>query len=548
VRIYGGASHGTIDLDPQSRGDSMAATNGHVPERHSTQSNPFVDTQSIQSASTGTRSNVIPIALVPHGAVSTLSGPISTKATQGSIPARPERSPDVDLGLQPAGASTQLSPLAGKMDANSTRSGVTANFRNSYMTTGSFASDIMNEAPVIVTPTRGTVKQVVGVVRAEVIRPPTSAGSGSVYSTDEQGTPKTASSLANRPSIRSPLAKNDAFGPMDSMAEEPEHSAEAESQELSIRQNPFSDEYSPYRSDAPSSPAPAPSPAATTATFGESEEQHWDPQSPRLPWKKERERPASAYTQAASIIDANIGTASRVHLGLNQLSPQSQATGRSLLSAPPPSSDFPITPNSAPLSTRSQYRMTSAKLVSPASGNLDATPLGGTLERQQKKAFANLDARMSQASVASSASTRADSILEGFHFVPPSPISDRPLRTPPRSPLAQQAFSDASSTAANSSATTGAGDDPLPLPNRKTLGMSTGSQLSTMSNGLSSFPFQIDAGNGAPTEAASSPPSSFASMGRQRASLDTLALTSDLSSYPLGFDRDEAMQHYPGRR
>ena len=76
--------------------------------------------------------------------------------------------------------------------------------------------------------------------------------------------------------------------------------------------------------------------------------------------------------------------------------------------------------------------------------------------------------------------------------------------------------------------------------------MSTGSQLSTMSNGLGSFPFQIDSGNGLEAaDAGSSPPSSFGIGGRQRASLDTLALTADLSSYPLGFDK-AAMEHYPG--
>jgi len=72
--------------------------------------------------------------------------------------------------------------------------------------------------------------------------------------------------------------------------------------------------------------------------------------------------------------------------------------------------------------------------------------------------------------------------------------------------------------------------------------MSTGSQLSTASSGLGSFPFHIDSypshdGHG------EAPPSSFA--GRQRASLDTLALTSDLSSYPLGYDRAELRDSYP---
>ena len=40
----------------------------------------------------------------------------------------------------------------------------------------------------------------------------------------------------------------------------------------------------------------------------------------------------------------------------------------------------------------------------------------------------------------SSVLTAGSSILESFPFVPPSPISDRPLRTPPVSPLQKQAF------------------------------------------------------------------------------------------------------------
>ncbi|KAI0340860.1 hypothetical protein BDW22DRAFT_1359699 [Trametopsis cervina] len=540
VRIYGGHSNAVINLDPASQGDSVMATNGHNSQRASTQSNPFADAQSIQSASTGTRSNVIPIALVPHGSVASRVGPSSTQATQGSIPSRPERDTEVDISLRADGSPNELLPIPGKkFDGMSTRSGVTANYRNSIMTTGSFASDLLNEAPVIVTPTRGTVKQVVGVVRAEVIRTPPSASS--VYSS-ENTTPRTPAPHGTRPSIRSPLSRNDVFGSMGPVVEEQEPgNGSSDGQELSIRSDPFGDEHSPYRSDAPSSPAPAASPAATTATFGESEEQHWDPQSSRSPHKKQ-ERPISTYTQAASIIDANIGTASRVRLGLDQLSP-AMPTARGMLTAPPPSSDLPVTPISAPLTGRSQYRMTSAKLVPPQTNSAGSTPVGGTLEHQQKRAFERLDSRMSQASVLSSTSTRADSILEGFPFVPPSPISDRPLRTPPRSPLAQQTFESSSTTASSSPQHA----EPLSPPNRKVLGMSTGSQLSTMSNGLSSFPFQIDSGPST-SEPPTSPPSSFASSGRQRASLDTLALTSDLSSYPLGFDRDEAMSHYPGRR
>jgi hypothetical protein len=74
--------------------------------------------------------------------------------------------------------------------------------------------------------------------------------------------------------------------------------------------------------------------------------------------------------------------------------------------------------------------------------------------------------------------------------------------------------------------------------------MSTASQFSTASSGLGSFPFQIDSGNN--TDSMSiNPPVPF--NGRQRASLDTLALTSDLSSYPLGFDRDSVAIPIPQR-
>ena len=45
--------------------------------------------------------------------------------------------------------------------------------RMSYMTTGSYTSDFL-ETSVIVTPTRGTVKQVVGVAKAQVLSAPPS--------------------------------------------------------------------------------------------------------------------------------------------------------------------------------------------------------------------------------------------------------------------------------------------------------------------------------------------------------------------------------------
>jgi len=154
--------------------------------------------------------------------------------------------------------------------------------------------------------------------------------------------------------------------------------------------------------------------------------------------------------------------------------------------------------------------------------------------------------RMSGTSMASTTSTRADSILESFPFVPPSPISSRPVRSPPRSPLGQQWSAAAqlqaplavagSATPLPTSPGVGTTEveaslPPLDPPNRRILGMSTGSQLSTASSGLGNFPFQIDHGGTETTQPLSAPQE------RQRASLDTLALMSDLSTYPLGYDR-----------
>ena len=533
VRIFGGPSNATINLDPESRGDSVAATHGH---NHTRDSNPFADTHSIQSASTGTQSNVIPIAFVPPGSVS-LQTTASSSGT-GAGPVRPDRSPDLNLNLDHANAPNEgLRANAGY--AKSTRSGL----RNSYMTTGSFASDLLNEAPVIVTPSQGQVKQVLGVVKAEVIRTP----AGSIHSTPEDA--KSAGSLSvtsSRPVVRSPLAGS-SFGPVESTAEGQEPGA-GDEQELSVRGDPFGDEHSPYPASASPTAVAHHSPAATSTTFG-SDEQRWDPPSPRLPWTK-KQKHASVNTQAGSIIGATITNASRVHLGLDQLSPSPRTAFSNVLSVPS-ASDVPHTPVSAALSTpRSQYRMTAAKIISPMTAS-DLTPTPsmptGVLERQQRQAIENMEAsRMSRSSVVSSTSTRADSILEGFPFVPPSPISDRPLRTPPRSPLAQQAFANGNSAANVKTNGTNPTTEPLPPPNRKQLGMSTVSQSSTMSNGLGSFPFQIDSGATSGTESAEASSSPSNVSGRQRASLDTLALTADLSSYPLGFDRQTAMAHYPG--
>ncbi|KAJ7744458.1 hypothetical protein DFH07DRAFT_1063353 [Mycena maculata] len=470
VRVYS-SSNMTIDLDPQSQNSPL-----HSPSRHSTQSNPFSDNHSIQTAGTES-TNVIPIALVSpeHRSVS------DTLPTTSTGPVRPVRSPD--LNLDHVNVSRDSIRPANNLYAPSQRSGVSAvsaaSSRNSYMSNASFASDFLNEAPMIITPVKGNVR----VVKAEVIN------AGSLSPMSAEGTRQ------SRPPVTSPLASR-SFGPADVLKEEDEHQPT-----------------DPFKDGSGSS-----SPSASVTTFGHASGVHtsiasdWVTDGPTLPWTRSNgdSRPSSMSTQAGSIVD--IGSATRVNVGL--------AT--------------PLTGNSFP---RSPFRTTMGKLV---------TPNIGSLEEQQQRALDHAQARahaqggdhpnrrISNSSVMSAASTRADSILESFPFVPPSPISDRPMRSPPVSPLAQQSFSSSPRRAEfPKTQIRDESDSELPPPpNRRTLGMSTASQFSTASSGLGSFPFQIDSGN----SSESNPPTAF--NGRQRASLDTLALTSDLSSYPLGFDRD----------
>jgi hypothetical protein len=478
VRVYS-SSNLTIDLDPQSKNAPL-----HSPSRQSTQSNPFSDNNSIQTAGTES-TNVIPIALVSPEHHST-SDTIQTTSTG---PVRPSRSPD--LNLDHTNVSLDSIRPGNNLAAASMRSGISAvSSRNSYMSNASFASDFLNEAPMIITPVKGNVR----VVKAEVI----SAGSLSPVSAEG---PRPMS----RPPAKSPLASQ-SFGPADIVKEEDEHEHPT---------NPFRDGSS--------------SPTASVTTFGHASGLHtsiasdFTADGPNLPWTRGGgSRPSSMDTQAGSVAD--IGSATRVNVGL---------------ATPSTGGNFP----------RSPFRTTMGRLVTPNTANL------GSLEEQQQRALDHAQARahaqggdlparrISNSSVLSAASTRADSILESFPFVPPSPISDRPLRSPS---AGQQSFPQASPRRAEFPKTqlnreSANSDLPAP-PNRRTLGMSTASQFSTASSGLGSFPFQIDSGNSTDSM---NPPVPF--NGRQRASLDTLALTSDLSSYPLGFDRDSVAVALPQR-
>lgn len=500
IRVFISSSHSVIDLDPQSRGLSAIGTN--VP---ATQPNPFDDGNSIQTTSTGTNgTNVIPIALVPPGSVSanSMTPSWASGSAATSSPVRPARAPD--LSLNDSSSAVSAESLHGPNPCF-TQSQHSESSRMSCMSNASYSSDFLNEAPMIITQGQG-VRQVLGVVKAEVIQTPGPSTPVSSHLSVHSIPP-----AASRPSIRSPLAAS-SFGPADALDEaEEEHNT-------SSRSDPFGDHHEfEVHGDMLNQSRPVSEVSL---------------QLPRLPWSTNNgeSRPSSVSSQAGSIID--ISSATRVNVGLL-----------------------------CPKNSEKSPRTTMARLVSPASAQTSRQ--SASLEEQQQLALAHAHAqaraqgwdrkRISGSSVVSATSTRADSILESFPFVPPSPISSLPIRSPPRSPLHQRfsatqfqppAFEAASlspSSAQVQDATPSDVPEPAetqlppldPPPSRQTLGLSTASQVSTASSGLGPFPFQIDSGG----NDGSTPPSAF--QGRQRASLDTLALMSDLSSYPLSYDRDE---------
>lgn len=486
-------------VDIESRGTSLLP-----PPLRSQLVNPFDDSHSIQTTRTE-GPNVIPIALIsPESSLSYQSktDTDSLPSSTSSGPVRPPRSPDLNLNLDHVNVSHDNLRVP---YANSVISGI------SGISGASYSSDFLNEAPIIVTANTGAVRQVINVVKAEVVNP------GAISPPSDGGLKPP--SFSSRPANKSPLAAT-SFGPNDVLSETEEHEG----------LNPFDDAHS---TTAQGSTSPAAKSFDQTTPRPDSNGSNWLPSVPTLPWSRSDDsRPSSISTQAGSVV--NIGSATRVNLGLSSIA------------SPATASTLPPTP----------YRNTMGRLVSPTTGGSSQL---GTLQEQQARAFAQAhhgNKRVSGSSVISAASTRADSILEAFPFVPPSPISDRPIRSPPVSPLGKQSFTSGPKSPFVQPTVTVAPASPLNQqafrapsgtvdgaalpapPSRQTLGLSTGSQLSTASTGLGSFPFQIDSGatSDANSNNHNSRPNTLSI--RQRASLDTLALTSDLASYPLDFERD----------
>ncbi|KZV75390.1 hypothetical protein PENSPDRAFT_571447 [Peniophora sp. CONT] len=525
----------TTILDLNSYGQAHGGTSQRSSQIQ--RGNPFGDDRSIMTttsaASQGT--NVIPIALDAgsrSSQVSSLAPPRAHALNMDHL----NVSRDSSVGSsQPAQQTRRLSD-------------------NSYMTNASYASDL---DAVIITQSQ---RHVVGAVRADTIPTPLATGSSATGSFAQSQDMLRPGATATRQPARSPLAAT-SFGPQDVVREAPE----TEEAEDGQQGDPFHDSHSP--SPEPHSPHARLSRATygTTATFGTNSGSHFDHEpetsdedglqtvyTPDISGGA-RQRPVSNLTQAASVIGAELVGASRVHLGY--------ATP---IHTPAMSSSV------GGARGKDAYRLTSARLVSPSalsnvsgSSNGSSNP-GGHFSREQDRAMAEVQAaraaqlaaresalgsaelepprlsnRGSMSTMASGVSVgRADSILEGFPFVPPSPISARPPRSPTSATAQSPSFGQSMAQAQEETLP--------PPPDRRQLGMSVASEMSNVSTGLGGFAFEIQ------QQAASSmghdeseenvrqeqPRRKVGADGRVRASLDTLALTSDLASYPLGFDRN----------
>jgi len=494
------------NADPESHGTTLP------PPSRPHLTNPFDDSNSIQTTKTE-GPNVIPIALVSPESSGSRSDTDTLSSTHlsahSSGPVRPPRSPDLNLEHVNVSNDNLRQPYA-----VSTISGISAISTNSYMSGASYSSDFLNEAPVIVTANKSPVHQVLNVLRAEVVP------AGNIPSPSDSSLKSPL--YASRPAITSPLAAT-SFGPNDVLKEVDEDEVV----------DPFEDNHS---MSVQGGASPIINRFGPIASKPGSTNSKWMPDDPtNSSTQSDGSRPSSISTQAGSV--ANIGSVTRLDVGLGGLASPSTFHGGT-------------------------YRTTMGRLVSPlSSGSLQP----GSLQDQQARAYAQTQGskRISGSSVISAASTKADSILEAFPFVPPSPISDRPIRSPPVSPLgncvaAASPPQSPTGVSAQSSppvvtvapasplsqrdfkgnnipTSSGSSDgETLPAPpNRHTLGMSTGSQLSTTSTGLGQFPFQIDTGSNSDVSSSASRPTTLNV--RHRASLDTLALTSDLTSYPLDF-------------
>ena len=515
LRVYNRQSDTTINLDPTHASRRQSAT-------QSTRSNPFADNASIQTASDRSQStNVIPIALVPPGG----HAPDTLSHSRAETPQHLVRPPEVSsndanhVNLDHVVVSDSEIDGIRKQYASSARSGFSG---KSFATTSSVTTDL-DEPPMIMTPKQGVVRQVVGVSQAQVVRVPSSRSSTntpSPSSTKPRGArstsgPRGLSARASKGTIgRSPLAQQ-SFTPADIPLINREPSSPTSA--AGSRGNPFSDSTSPHRASFADS-------SRSTDTFGSPTDYHTEgPFTPRPGAtfaEAQSSRPVSTASTADGVsIRADIGTASRVILGMQ--SPSAYT-----------SSGLPSARSLSPIPSRA--------ISMETSGGRTVASVDRDDDEESVRPHSILSAKTT--------SSHADSVLAGFPFVPPSPISALPPRSPggasPNgSPLSagsmfarQQTLSGGpvSSNAPDSTTSTMATQTPsgpqlaVPplLPRPKYSGPPTDRTPSTFStsttSGLETYPFQFD---NQPTPAIEAQP--------HRASLDALALSRTLAAFPL---------------
>lgn len=508
------------------------------PVRFEPPENPFLDHASIATAS-DRATNVIPIGLITPSSASLASrttgltaiskdgsGSIASSAPSGftlhppsespreftfsqtqqpNTPVRPQRGPDIDMRLDPSrplSTASQGGPLLPPKapyaaSARTGQSGISS--RSSMLST---SSSFLNEAPQIVTPQQANFRQVLGVQRAAVVQLGSSPTTSTAPSVKSRGSSSTIGKSGSNPfNDGEETEKGDDVDmykdgrPISSMsnAESIANIASAQRVQLIRPLNVNTSGSRPGEGRALLSPSPL---SSSSTTY-----------SPTITGRSISGSNSNASSPSATPRAVDFRTA-------GQLTPPSQAVPRSfddMMGQGPPSFDDMGRPNSS-----HSFAMTNR-------------------------------------------TSTADSILESFPFVPPSPISMHHAQ--PHQPSMQQQQQQ-HLQAQNTSRMIGSrGPSSLRTestqevvgnnnkPGRMTLGLST---VSSASSGLGAFPFQFegDAQRNHSSTIGPSPlrhpqgeedeedddggPIAESTIGHgDRASLDTLQLSRDLSEFPM---------------
>lgn len=356
----------------------------------------------------------------------------------------------------------------------------------SYMTTSSVAS--FDEQPTIMTPQQGVVRQVLEVTQAQVVRVPSngsSAASKSSRGLTRKGSRNTIG--------KSPLNKS--FTPADI----PLVATSSASANRSLN-NPFDD---PDSRDVQSRPLRTPD------TFGQPRYDDDFAEPPVDNNKSHRLSFDDAYSVKADIVVAERAI-------INMRSPSTQ---------------------SGPLSPTAMYSRATSMRTS-----------GGRTDIYEHD-YDDVSNRPNSTLSSNTASSRTDSVLSKFPFVPPSPISSLPSRSPgipgvnspsmvgstfakqqaetaPRAMLHpryhQPPQSPLSTATTRGSLRDNFNSNSLPVSTPVGPGRIVSTATSSTGSGLDSYMFELHDPD--------DPLASSVSKGSQRASLDTIAITQDLAA------------------